>query len=78
MTNYDYNYLTRLCDELPDEIFDEVCYELFDEVFDELCCKRCEEIGAKWLYELWKIGLKNAALGLRPRAAFSTPQSQFA
>ena len=59
MTNYDYNYLTRLCDELPDEIFDEVCYELFDEVFDELCCKRCEEVGDKLLYELWKIGLKN-------------------
>ena len=55
-----------------------MCYELFDEVFDELCCKQCEEIGDKLLYELLKIGLKNAALGLRPRAVFSTPKSQFA
>ena len=71
----------ELFDEFFEDLFNELCKELSDEpcdeLFDELCCERCEEIGDKLLYGLLKIALKNAALGLGPRAAFSTPLSRF-
>ena len=72
MTNYDYNLFDESHDELFDEVFDEPC----DELFDELCCERYEEIGDKLLYEVLKIALKNAALGLQPRTAFSRHRSR--
>ena len=46
-------------------------------LLDELCCERYEEIGDKLLYEVLKTAVKNAARGLRPRAAVSTPRSKF-
>ena len=56
-------------DDFFKELFDESCKalsdELCDELFDELCCERCEEIGDNLLYEVLKIGLENAAVGLR-------------
>ena len=46
-------------------------------LLDELCCERYEEIGDKLLYEILKTAVKNAARGLRPRAAVLTPRSKF-
>ena len=60
------------------------CYSAHDtmtnydyNLLDELCCERYEEIGDKLLYEVSKITVKNAARGLRPRTAVSTPRSKF-
>ena len=52
-----------------EELRKELSDELGDALLDELCCKRCDEITLR-------IGLENAALGLRLRAATSRPRPQ--